>query len=147
MEGTRQHHTCSRIMGTPPCNYVGSPKTRAHQNTANHEAQKRHGRDNRLLVWQLAPSDEIELDQTLPVDGDLAVQKLPWLLHAIPVNALNFCSFAMCYDGMPHPSMSSRALRSADITKPILFAVPNTMDSGGVSSILSESNSKHANVP
>lgn len=122
-------------MGTPSDHYVRAPKTRANQTDADKKVLNRHGRDNRLLVWQLAPSDEVELDQTLPVDGDLAVQKLPWLVHAIPVNALNFCSFAMCYDGMPHPSMSSRALRTADTIKPILFAVPNAMDSGGVSPI------------
>ena len=93
----------------------------------------RHGRDNKLLVWQLTTSDEANLDKTLPVDAVTTKLRQPWLLHALPVNALNFCSFAMCYDGMPQIGSLAKAVEGADVVKPILFAVPNAMDNGGVS--------------
>ena len=82
-------------------------------------------------MWQLAPEDENDLDKVLPVDGAVITSKQPWLLYAMPVNALNFCSFAMCYDGMPQPS-STNNVEGTDAVKPILFAVPNAIDSGGV---------------
>ncbi|KAL9098183.1 MAG: hypothetical protein Q9163_006106 [Psora crenata] len=88
-----------------------------------------HGRDNRLLVWQLGSSDEARLDKILPVDGIAAQPKQPWLLHALPVNALNFCPFAMCYDGMPQ---TGSAVKDANAVDPILIAVPNAIDNGGV---------------
>jgi WD40 repeat protein len=53
----------------------------------------------------------------------------PWLLHAMPVNALNFCAFSMTFvnmDGLPvYPSQSAKPQNT-------LFAVPNALDSGGV---------------
>lgn len=93
----------------------------------------RHGRDNKLLVWQLAFEDECNMEKTLPVEAITTTQKLPWLLYSMPVNALNFCSFAMCYDGIPPPRPSTKAIKGTNTIKPILFAVPNAIDSGGVS--------------
>lgn len=72
------------------------------------------------------------MDKTLPVDAALASGKQPWLLHALPVNTLNFCAFAMCHDGMPQVLSSVKALQDKDVPCPILIAVPNTVDSGGV---------------
>ena len=92
-----------------------------------------HGRDNKLLVWQLRPEDEMNLNTTLPVDGAVTSHKQPWLLYVMPVNALNFCPFAMCYDGMPQASTSHNEIENSSLVKPILFAVPNAIDSGGVS--------------
>ena len=93
----------------------------------------RHGRDHKLCVWKIRTEDESFLDKTLPVDAAEAEQAesktQPWLLHSLPVNALNFCAFSMVFvnsDGFPGlPSQ---------LTKPetTLFAVPNAMDSGGV---------------
>ena len=97
------------------------------------EFSSRHGRDNRLLVWQLGLDDEANMDHKLPMDAVATTQKLPWLLYAMPVNALNFCPFAMCYDGMPQISSSVRVVKDATALSPILFAVPNAIDSGGVS--------------
>lgn len=91
-----------------------------------------HGRDHRLLIWQLGPEEEPTMDRTLPVDVALTERKQPWLLHALPVNTLNFCAFAMCRDGMPQVLSSVKALQDKDVPCPILVAVPNTVDSGGV---------------
>ena len=93
-----------------------------------------HGRDNKLLVWQLRLADEPAMDKMLPVEVALTPRKQPWLLHALPVNTLNFCAFAMCRDGMPQVMSSVRALQDKDVPCPILIAVPNTVDSGGVRS-------------
>lgn len=93
----------------------------------------RHGRDNKLVVWQLGVVDEDAVDRTLPVDVTAdASPKTPWILHILPVNTLNFCSFAMCYDGMPH------TIRDKSVHKSILIAVPNTVDSGGVRFLMHE---------
>ena len=91
-----------------------------------------HGRDNKLLVWQLGLEDELAMDKRLPIDAALAPRKQPWLLHALPVNALNFCAFAMCRDGMPQTPSFAKALQEKNAPCPILIAVPNTTDSGGV---------------
>lgn len=94
-----------------------------------------HGRDNKILVWQLDTEAEGEMEKTLPVDmkktSNSVAKKQPWLLHALPVNSTNFCSFAMCQDGMGHsnlPRSTDRASRPC----PILIAVPNALDSSGV---------------
>lgn len=91
-----------------------------------------HGRDHKLLVWQLGLADEPAMDRTLPVDATPTSRKQPWLLHAFPVNTLNFCAFAMCRDGIPQVISSVKALQDKNVPCPILIAVPNTMDSGGV---------------
>lgn len=91
-----------------------------------------HGRDHKLLVWQLGLADEPAMDRTLPVDATPTSRKQPWLLHAFPVNTLNFCAFAMCRDGIPQVLSSVKVLKDKDVPCPILIAVPNTMDSGGI---------------
>ena len=87
----------------------------------------RHGRDHKLIVWQLGEIDENAVDKILPVDTPSVSARQPWVLHVLNVNALNFCSFAMCIDGM-----SGMTIKSEYAPKPILIAVPNTIDSGGV---------------
>ncbi|KAJ5782843.1 hypothetical protein N7457_004617 [Penicillium paradoxum] len=92
-----------------------------------------HGRDHKLCVWKLRSEDESILDKTLPVDATELLQPgskiQPWLLHSLPVNALNFCAFSMAFidsDGLPKvPSQSAKPENT-------LFAVPNALDSGGV---------------
>lgn len=98
---------------------------------ANNKATS-HGRDNKLLVWQLGINDEAALDKTLPVDAVMTPSKQPWLLHALTVNTLNFCSFAMCRDGMPQVLSTQKALKEMNLPGPLLIAVPNTIDSGGI---------------
>ena len=72
------------------------------------------------------------MDKILPVDAtDLAKQ--PWILHLLPVNTFNFCSFAMCLDGMPPPQGVGKAIQDTNTTKSALIAVPSAADSGGVS--------------
>ena len=73
------------------------------------------------------------MDRSLPVDGAVDKNRQPWLLHAMPVNALNFCPFAMCYDGMPQVPSTAEVVEDPKCIRPILFAVPNAIDSGGVS--------------
>lgn len=95
-----------------------------------------HGRDNQLLVWQLGVDDEDTMEKTLPVDSrdtaNSAARKQPWLLHEIPVNALNFCSFAMCRDGMPRPACAQKLIQHVPRLEPILFTVPNAVESSAI---------------
>lgn len=92
-----------------------------------------HARDNKLIVWQLGVADEDAVDKTLPVDATAdASSKNPWILHILTVNTLNFCSFAMCYDGTPQTTSDDMTIRDNYEHKPIRVAVPNTVDSGGI---------------
>lgn len=59
------------------------------------DRKTRHGRDNKLCVWQLNETDETDLSRTLPIDDASIERKDPWLLHSLHVNAMNFCAFAM----------------------------------------------------
>jgi WD40 repeat protein len=79
------------------------------------------------------------LDTKLPVDGaERSSQKEPWLLHSMDVNALNFCAFAMCEGELrQHDSTQSAVGMPKQEPKdhefsPILIAVPNALDSGGI---------------
>lgn len=93
----------------------------------------RHGRDDKLIIWRLGPEDEGDLEKTLPIDANAtASSKQPWILHILTVNTLNFCSFAVCNDGMPQVNSNGLTLLDKGARKPILVAVPNTIDSGGV---------------
>ena len=87
-------------------------------------------------MWKLGIEDEAALDKTLPVDAVEGSSKLPWLLHLLTVNTLNFCPFAMCHDGMPQVISTQKVLKHNDAPEPILIAVPNTVDSGGVGSAI-----------
>ncbi|KAL8669309.1 MAG: hypothetical protein Q9168_006091 [Polycauliona sp. 1 TL-2023] len=91
-----------------------------------------HGRDSKLAVWQLRLQDEEATGNTLPVDKPPITTPQPWLLHMLTVNTLNFCSFAMCLDGMPQPYAMHTAIKARKSPRPILIAVPNTIDSGGI---------------
>lgn len=79
-------------------------------------------------MWKIRAEDESLLDKTLPVDASEDAQAgckaQPWLLHSLPVNALNFCAFSMAF-------VNSDGTQA---TKPesTLFAVPNALDSGGI---------------
>lgn len=92
----------------------------------------RHGRDHKLIVWKVNEEDEAALDTTLPVDANDVPHRHPWLLHTLSVNTLNFCPFAMCRDGMPQIISTQKAIKDNKVPDPILIAVPNTIDSGGV---------------
>lgn len=72
------------------------------------------------------------MDKILPVEADGVSKRLPWLLHRLPVNSLNFCSFAMCNDGMPQCPSPKKAIEETKKPNPILVAVPNAVDSNGV---------------
>ncbi|KAI4170494.1 MAG: hypothetical protein LQ348_007097 [Seirophora lacunosa] len=91
-----------------------------------------HGRDSRLAVWQLGTENEEGMAKTLPVDKPSITSPHPWLLHMLTVNTLNFCSFAMCLDGIPQPHNPHVAIKAKRHPPPILVAVPNTIDSGGI---------------
>lgn len=91
-----------------------------------------HGKDSRLAVWQLELEGEVSMGTTLPVDKPPDTSPHPWLLHMLTVNTLNFCSFAMCLDGLPQPQSLHMASNAKKDQPPILVAVPNTIDSGGI---------------
>lgn len=98
----------------------------------------RHGRDHKLCVWKIRAEDEQYLDKTLPVDleesSSVKDPAQPWLLHSLPVNALNFCAFSMtpihCTDSAPAENEDQSQKDLAPSHR--LFAVPNALDSGGV---------------
>ena len=91
----------------------------------------RHGRDNKLIAWKVGETEERELDVALPVDNPSIMNKHPWILHCLTVNALNFCGFAMCHDDLAR-SDSPALLNKKNPGKPALIAVPNNVDSNGV---------------
>ncbi|KAI8181721.1 ASTRA-associated protein 1 [Colletotrichum sp. SAR 10_75] len=81
-----------------------------------------HGRDHRLVVWQLGRDDEVHLSQKLPLDEAPESRPQPQILHTIDVNTMNFCSFASC---VPRTGDGSE-------TTGMLLAVPNTLASESV---------------
>ncbi|KAK0345111.1 Astra associated protein 1 Asa1 [Friedmanniomyces endolithicus] len=83
-----------------------------------------HGRDNRLCVWQLRQEDEGNLSTTLPIEDSESERKEPWLLHSLPVNALNFCPFATCRVPVPEEITDPKS----PSTKKLLVAVPGVQD-------------------
>ena len=74
----------------------------------------------------MRPKDLTALRTNLPTDttGQASDQAQPWLLHSLPVNALNFCSFAMC-NAIPDPALQGDAI-------PQMIASPNGLDEGGI---------------
>ena len=95
-----------------------------------------HGRDNQLFVWLLGVDDEVLMEKSTPLESrdtsNSLARKHPWLLHEIPVNAMNFCSFAMCRDGMPRPYSPSKVIQDPPRHEPVLVTVPNAIDSSAV---------------
>ncbi|KAF3401320.1 ASTRA-associated protein 1 [Talaromyces pinophilus] len=92
-----------------------------------------HGRDHKLRVWRIKSTDEEELlSRVLPVErssneaenGKPAPE--PWLLHSLPVNALNFCAFTLCFI----PSVSDGKVDDGE--DEAYFAVPNALNSGAI---------------
>ncbi|KAF5025938.1 hypothetical protein F66182_1973 [Fusarium sp. NRRL 66182] len=81
-----------------------------------------HGRDMKLIVWQLSEADEENLSTTLPVEEVPTPRAQPWILHLLQVNTLNFCAFAAC------PRVSG----PIDTASEILLAVPNTLHSDAI---------------
>ena len=79
------------------------------------------------------------LDANLPVDGpgDSRRQE-PWLLHSMDVNALNFCTFALCNSTASLESLEDAGLElpieqvESGKFAPVLIAAPNALDSGGI---------------
>ena len=81
--------------------------------------------------------DEAFLDKTLPVDltGSDSSEKgtKPWLLHSLPVNALNFCAFSMTFIELASSKSAESAQPEPSVSRQnVLFAVPNALDSGGI---------------
>ncbi|KAJ0425655.1 WD repeat protein [Aspergillus carlsbadensis] len=103
-----------------------------------------HGRDHKLRVWRFRAQDEEILQKTLPVDAegkDQTNASQPWLIHSLPVNALNFCAFSMLplNDASPPKSESSsingdeKGNDEPEIPPTAaLLAVPNALDSGAI---------------
>ncbi|RAK79955.1 WD40 repeat domain-containing protein, partial [Aspergillus fijiensis CBS 313.89] len=131
-----------------------------------------HGRDHKLRVWRFSVAEEVDLRRGLPVDslgvaastgppaetGGEAGQgagagagagRQPWLVHSLPVNALNFCAFAWVdlpallsgpvavpsdgdgdgdggAEAEPEPPSRDKS------PSPVLIAVPNALNSGAI---------------
>nr|OQO24881.1 hypothetical protein B0A51_06890 [Rachicladosporium sp. CCFEE 5018] len=95
-----------------------------------------HGRDNKLHVWQIRQEDETSLSKVLPIEETRTKRSVPWLLHSLDVNALNFCAFAMC----PVPSLNQSTEES------ILIAVPGIND-GAITITSLPSQTRVASIP
>lgn len=108
---------------------------------------RRHGRDHKLRVWRFRAQDEGFLDKTLPVDvkeGETGpAQNQPWMVHSLPVNALNFCAFDMVFlqsrpgneeknEEQPDSSSDSQPSSDSASQTPVLVAVPNALNSGAI---------------
>ncbi|EEH49384.1 uncharacterized protein PADG_05463 [Paracoccidioides brasiliensis Pb18] len=108
-----------------------------------------HGRDHKFRVWRLNLADEESLSKELPVDESKSVhpRNEPWMLHSLPVNALNFCAFALCRIfpdkrlASDTKSLGCRQSASVDCvpieenSKPqhiFFLAVPNALNTGGI---------------
>lgn len=78
----------------------------------------------------MRPSDESALSTILPAEVTSADRPLPWLLHTLPVNTLNFCAFSMCYTHIQekptkdHDAYSRLEPDSRQALASILVAVP-----------------------
>ncbi|KAI6325470.1 ASTRA complex subunit [Pyricularia oryzae] len=81
-----------------------------------------HGRDNKLIVWQLREADEDSLAKTLPVDPAAEDRPKPWLLYMLEISTMNFCTFSLCEMSSDHLSEDREAL----------IAVPNTLSSEAI---------------
>ncbi|KAI5861574.1 WD40 repeat-like protein [Durotheca rogersii] len=99
---------------------------RAHANAVlgiadwGHDRIITHGRDNRLIVWKLAQSDEPSMSTVLPLEEPVPDRLQPWVLHILEVNTMNFCSFASC-PGSPHTTPDE-----------LLIAVPHTLETEAI---------------
>ncbi|GLB02756.1 ASTRA complex subunit [Aspergillus tubingensis] len=97
-----------------------------------------HGRDHKLRVWRFSVQDEENLQKTLPVDIEKtssAAASQPWLVHSLPVNALNFCAFSMVFlpqDKANMASDASEAPKENTSLSSVLIAVPNALNSGAI---------------
>ncbi|KAL2862321.1 WD40 repeat domain-containing protein [Aspergillus lucknowensis] len=98
-----------------------------------------HGRDHKLRVWRFRVLDEEILSKRLPVDENGSsskgqIQTKPWLIHSLPVNALNFCAFSMLsLSGISSPNPVPGEEGKGEIPpSSALIAVPNALDSGAI---------------
>jgi WD40 repeat protein len=99
-------------------------------------------------VWRIASADEESLlDPTLPMDrnnksssSQAASTAQPWLVHSLPVNALNFCAFSLCFV-RESTAPVAQGTRQEKESKPkvdsshrdsVYFAVPNALNSGAI---------------
>ncbi|KAL3473054.1 WD repeat protein [Aspergillus californicus] len=96
-----------------------------------------HGRDHKLRVWRFKVQDEQILSKTLPIDenGTSSERQTesgsqPWLVHSLPVNALNFCAFSMLFLTLPHAEKANEDQPPSSSSA--LIAVPNALDSGAI---------------
>lgn len=98
-------------------------------------------------MWRFSIQDEEFLPKALPVDmkeSQLETQSQPWIIHSLPVNALNFCAFDMIFledvflgtedkqESLGSSTNSSTSPSDRVSLSPVLFAVPNALNSGAI---------------
>lgn len=84
-----------------------------------------HGRDNRLYVWQVSLAKLDGYSTITPLDKEDTSRQSPWLLHSLPVNALNFCAFSFC----SKPDTDSLSTQpNAGRERSIILALAGTAD-------------------
>lgn len=89
-----------------------------------------HGRDNKLIVWKVGIDEEERLSTALPLEDVPVPRPQPWILHLLPVNTMNFCSFAAC------GSEAAQKHLELDNTTDILVAVPHTLAAESVGQLI-----------
>lgn len=84
-------------------------------------------------MWRIQSTvEEEQLSRVLPVERSSKEPEnetpapQPWLLHSLPVNALNFCAFTLCFI----PSLSDGKVDDGEDES--YFAVPNALNSGAI---------------
>lgn len=86
-----------------------------------------HGRDNKLIVWQLSANDEASMSTALPLDPVPTQRRKPWMLHLLEVNTMNFCSFASSPASPPTAALNAPTPTPIYPQSDLLIAVPNTL--------------------
>jgi ASTRA-associated protein 1 len=79
----------------------------------------------------LRAADESALSTILPAEQTAESRPKPWLLHTLPVNTLNFCSFSFCCEDTRERSnkqISGDSNAQEQSHDAILIAVPSTDD-------------------
>jgi WD40 repeat protein len=96
----------------------------------------------------LREADEKTFSKVLPIDDATTERKQPWLLHSLDINALNFCSFAMCHmpSSPPSPTEDNTAPPTDSKQRSILVAVPGVQD-GLISITALPSATRFATIP
>jgi ASTRA-associated protein 1 len=81
-----------------------------------------------LIVWKLSEKDEAGMSTSLPIEEPAEPRPLPWMVHLLEVNTMNFCAFSSC-----------APILVEEDSQELLIAVPDTLVSEAVRAALKHS--------